>query len=114
MKGLSKSLEKFKHINVDGVEINLNDELGDAVESEAHSPTALANLDPLVRLSEMNKKISENQKDPLKNIKNLEKLTSNQGTFKGQKKSRHGQMGNIYQMHAGSQVGSDIKSAASF
>jgi hypothetical protein len=112
MKGLSKSLEKFKHINVDGVEINLNDELGEHNMSDAPSP--VGHLDPLVRLSEMNKKISENQRDPLKNIKNLEKLDSNQETFKGQKKSKHGHMANIYQMHAGSQMGSDNRSAASF
>lgn len=113
MKELSKSLEKFKHINVDGVEINLNDELGDGAGSEG-THVAVAALDPLVRLSEINKKIAENQRDPLKNIKNLEKLDSNQETFKGQKKSRHGQMGNIYQMHAGSNIGSENKSAASF
>ena len=63
MKELSKNLEKFKHINVDGVEINLNDELGKHEGSEEGS--YVHHLDGLKRLSEMNKKIAENQLDPL-------------------------------------------------
>jgi hypothetical protein len=63
LKDLSKALDKYKHINVDGVEINLNDEMGKGTN---------AHLDPLKRLSDMNKKIAENQiNSPIKNIKNI-------------------------------------------
>lgn len=47
MQDLSKALEKFKHIVVDGVEIDLNE-------------GAKAYIDPLKRLSDINKKIAEN------------------------------------------------------
>ena len=60
MKDLSQALDKYKHINVDGVEIDLNNDV-----DRAH-------LDPLKRLSDMNKKIADNHvSSPIKNIKNL-------------------------------------------
>jgi len=58
MAELSKELEKFKHIQVDGVEINLNDEIGKGAGSEDGS--YVHHLDGLARLSAMNEKIAAN------------------------------------------------------